>query len=187
METKVLVAYATKHGATAEIAKRIGTVLNESPDTGAGLHADVLPADQVEDLSPYAAVVLGSAVYMGRWRKPAADLLRKREAELAQKEVWLFSSGPTNTGDVEELMEGWYFPKNLQETADRIGPNDIAVFHGEMDPDKLNFWEKWIIKNVKAPTGDFRDWDAISAWALGIAKELQGEEATEETEESDSQ
>jgi len=66
MMDKVLVAYATKHGATAEIAEKIGQVLRQ-----AGLRTDVLPADGVSDLTPYKAVVLGSAFYLGRWRKVA--------------------------------------------------------------------------------------------------------------------
>jgi len=56
---QVLVAYASKHAATAGIAEKIGQVLRE-----AGLPADVLPAGRVRDLTPYRAVVLGSAVYM---------------------------------------------------------------------------------------------------------------------------
>ncbi|MEZ4767952.1 MAG: nitroreductase/quinone reductase family protein [Caldilineales bacterium] len=64
-------------------------------------------------------------------------------------------------------------PEGQQPIADRIGPKDIAVFGGAIDPDKLNFGEKLIIKAVKAQTGDFRDWDAINAWAQGIAGALQ--------------
>lgn len=172
MDTRVLVTYATKHGATGEIAEKIGDVLRE-----AGLPTDVAPTYQVVEVMPYAAVVLGSAVYIGRWRKQAAKFLRDHEDELIAKQVWLFSTGPTGTGDPEELLEGWRFPENLQPLADHIQPNDIAVFHGVLNPDDLNFLEKWMIKNVKAPVGDYRDWDAISAWALGIANELQGEGA----------
>jgi menaquinone-dependent protoporphyrinogen oxidase len=61
MEIQVLVAYATKYGATAEIAEKKGQVLRK-----AGLRADVLSADRVSDLAPYNAVVLGSAVYIGQ-------------------------------------------------------------------------------------------------------------------------
>jgi len=70
MESKVLVVYATKYGATAEIANEIGQVLCDK-----GLRADVLPADQAGDPAPYQAVVLGSAVYAGQWRKEAAAFL----------------------------------------------------------------------------------------------------------------
>jgi menaquinone-dependent protoporphyrinogen oxidase len=168
MDKQVLVAYATKYGATAEIAEKIGEVLRQ-----AGLQADVRPADRVGDLSAYGAVVLGSAVYIGRWRKEAARFLKANETALAGKPVWLFSSGPTDEGDPVELTQGWRFPGNLQPIADRIGPRDMALFHGAVDANKLNFIEKWMLKNVKASMGDFRDWEAIRSWATAIASELK--------------
>jgi menaquinone-dependent protoporphyrinogen oxidase len=168
MDKQALVAYATKYGATAEIAKKIGEVLRQ-----AGMQADVLPADRAGEVSAYDAVVLGSAVYIGQWRKEAARFLKDNEAQLAEKPVWLFSSGPTGKGDPVELTEGWQFPGKLQPIADRIAPRDIALFHGASDPNKLNFIEKWMLKNVKAPVGDYRDWQAITSWAGAIAEELQ--------------
>ncbi len=168
MDVQVLVAYATKYGATAEIAERIGQVLRE-----AGLRADVLPADRVSDLTPYQAVVLGSAVYAGRWRKEAAAFLAANENRLAEQPVWLFSSGPTGEGDAVQLLKGWRFPDAQQPIADRIQPRDIAVFHGAVDVGKLNFIEKRMLKTVKAPIGDFRDWDAITSWAAAIADALK--------------
>jgi menaquinone-dependent protoporphyrinogen oxidase len=168
MDKQVLVAYATKHGATEEIAEKIGEVLRQE-----GLPADVLPADQVGDLGAYEAVVLGSAVYIGQWRKEAARFLEANETALTGKPVWIFSSGPTGEGDPVELMQGWRFPGKLQPIADRIGTRDIAAFHGALDANKLNFIEKFMIKNVKAPIGDYRDWEAISAWAGSIAEELR--------------
>ncbi len=168
MANQVLVAYATKYGSTAEIARRIGEVLTE-----AGLGTDVLPASQVRDLTPYRAVVLGSAVYIGGWRKEAARFLEANEAALANKLVWLFSSGPTGQGDPVALMQGWRFPKKLQPAMDRIRPRDVAVFHGALDMKRLNPIERWIIRRVKAPVGDFRDWNAITSWASSIAAALR--------------
>ncbi len=168
MDVQVLVAYATKYGATAEIAEKIGQVLRE-----AGLRTDVLPADRVSDLTPYQAVVLGSAVYAGRWRKEAATFLAANEKTLAERQVWLFSSGPTGEGDAVQLLKGWRLPEAQQAIADRIQSRDIAVFHGLMGMKKLNLAEKLIIKAVKAPGGDFRDWDAITSWATAIADALK--------------
>ena len=168
MEKQVLVVYGTKYGATAEIAERIGQVLRE-----AGLRADVQPADRVGGLEPYGAVVLGSAVYIGQWRKEAANFLKANETVLADKPVWLFSSGPTGEGDAVELAQGWRFPGKLQPIADRIQPRDIAIFHGAADENKMGRLDKWLLKNVKAPIGDYRDWEAIAAWATAIAEELQ--------------
>jgi menaquinone-dependent protoporphyrinogen oxidase len=164
----VLVAYATKYGATAEIAERIADTLRQ-----AGLAVDLKPVEDVGEFSPYAAFVLGSAVYAGQWRSQAAHFLESREQELAGHPLWLFSSGPTGEGDPVELMQGWRFPETLQPVADRLQPRAIAFFHGVLDPDKLNFAEKLIIKGIKAPTGDFRDWQAIERWANAIVSELK--------------
>jgi menaquinone-dependent protoporphyrinogen oxidase len=180
MDKKILVAYATKYGATAEIAQRIGQVLKET-----GFLVDVRPVESVRDLTAYSAVVLGSAVYIGRWRKEAFKFLQTNETVLAEKPVWLFSSGPTGEGDPVELTRGWRFPEKLQPIADRITPRDIAVFHGAVDVSKLNIIEKWAIKNVKAPVGDFRDWEAITSWATSIAAVLK--EAVSQTSGTPSQ
>ena len=158
MKSHVLVTFASKHGATAEIAEKIGTILLHE-----GLTVDLLPVKQVGTIMPYTAVVLGSAVYIGRWQKDAAKFLQKHEEELAERDVWLFSSGPTGEGDPVELLQGWEFPEALHPVADRIQPHEIAVFHGAVDLDKLNIMEKILAKNVDSPIGDFRDWGKISA------------------------
>jgi len=167
MNGKVLVAYASKYGATAEIAEKIGEVLRQ-----AGLQADVLSVERVGDLAPYGAIVLGSAVYMGQWRKEAVAFLETNEPALAARPVWLFSSGPTGEGDPVKLLQGWRLPTAQQPLAERLKPRDIAVFHGRLDAKKLSLAEKLVIKGVKAPSGDFRDWEAITAWATGIAAEV---------------
>ena len=164
---KILITFATKYGSTTEIAEKIDTVLRE-----AGLQTELLPVKQVKDLAPYTAVILGSAVYIGRWRKEAVQFLERNENALAERDVWLFSSGPTGEGDPVELLEGWEFPKGQQAVADRIHPHDITIFHGAVDVEKLNFIEKWMSKNVDVPIGDFRDWEAITAWATSIAQTL---------------
>lgn len=169
MDQNILVTYASKYGSTREIAEKIGEVLCQ-----AGLLADVLPVDSVRYLTPYQAVVLGSAVYVGRWQKEAVEFLTTNEKILASRPIWLFSSGPTGEGDPVELVEGQRLPHALQPVADRIQPRDIAVFHGYINPDKINSIEKWSIKSlVKKPFGDFRDWDAIRSWAKSIAEALK--------------
>ena len=172
METRVLVAYATKYGATAGIAEKIGQVLRE-----ARLAVDVKLAGEVRDLAPYGAVVLGSAVYIGRWRKEAVKFLKANEQALAQRPVWIFNSGPLGEGDAAEQAGDLGFPKALRPIADRIGVRDVAIFFGAVDLEKLNPLERWMFKNVDSPIGDFRDWDAVAAWAEGIAAALEATEA----------
>jgi menaquinone-dependent protoporphyrinogen oxidase len=169
MNKNILVTYASKYGATKEIAQKIGEVLCQT-----GLQVDVFPVDGTLDITPYKAIILGSAIYIGKWQQEAVEFLKANEKILASRQVWLFSSGPTGEGDPVELVEGVHLPAALQRVADRIQPRDIAVFHGYVNPDKINFIEKWSIKSlVKKPFGDFRDWDAITAWATGIAVALK--------------
>ena len=173
MNRNILVAYASKYGATKEIAEKIGEVLCQ-----AGLQADVCQVDGILDITSYQAIILGSAIYIGKWQKEAVEFLRINEKILANRPVWIFSSGPTGEGDPVELVEGLRVPVALQPVVDRIHLRDIAVFHGHINRDKLNFIEKWAIKDlVKKPFGDFRDWDAITAWATSIAETLKNTDA----------
>ncbi len=167
MNKNILVTYASKNGATGEIAQKIGDLLNK-----AGWQATVLPINGTVDFSAYSAVILGSAVYVGKWQKEAAAFLRTNEKFLAGIPLWLFSSGPTGEGDAVGLLDGWRLPADLQPIIDRIRPRDTVVFHGYINPQKLNFIEKQVIKSMKKPFGDFRDWEAISAWTTKITNEL---------------
>ena len=170
MNGRVLVAYASKYGSTAEIAQKMGAQL-----TRAGFATDVVPVTEVADLTPYRAAIVGSAVYVGQWRKEAAAFLELHEHALAARPVWLFSTGPTGEGDPVQLMKGWRFPEALQPVADRIHPRGIALFHGALDVKNLSLPEKVIIKGVKAPVGDYRDWAAVAAWTDAVARELAGQ------------
>jgi menaquinone-dependent protoporphyrinogen oxidase len=164
MDKKVLATYASKYGATAEIAGRIDYVLTESR-----LQVEVVPAKQVKDLAPYNVIILGSAVYYSRWQKDAIKFLKKHKQILAKKQVWLFSSGPSGEGDPVELLNGWEFPSLQQKFADQIQPRGITVFHGDVNVERLNNFERKILANLDAPVGDFRDCEAITAWARSIA------------------
>lgn len=169
MDKNILVTYASKYGATAEIAAKIGAVLRK-----AGLPVEIMPVNNLQDLNSYQAVILGSALYIGKWQKEAETFLKTNEKALAGLPVWLFSSGPTGSGDSIELLVGQNLPASLQPLVDRIRPRDITVFHGYINTDKINFIEKWMIKSVvKKPMGDFRDWDKINIWAAEIAAALK--------------
>jgi menaquinone-dependent protoporphyrinogen oxidase len=169
MLMKLLVAYASKYSSTAEIAEVIGQELRKHE-----YEVEVKPIDQVRSLGEYDGFVIGSALYAGTWLKPAAEFLRSNQDLLANHPVWLFSSGPTGAGDPNEILEGWTFPEDLTAVRERIKPKDVILFHGNIDPDKLSFGEKMIIKSVKATVGDYRDWLVIRTWASMIHPEKAG-------------
>jgi menaquinone-dependent protoporphyrinogen oxidase len=122
---KVLVAYASKRGSTAEIAEAVATALR-----GPGHEVDCVEAGTVAELDGYDAVVLGSAVYMRRWRGDARHVLRKHRDALAQLPLWIFSSGPTC--DPARDNPDWTEPRRTIEKAERLGARDHVVFGGSM-------------------------------------------------------
>ena len=160
---RVLVTAATKHGATGEIARAIADTLRDQ-----GLEPTVLDPDQVGALDGYDAVVLGSAVYAGRWLKPARKLVARCGAALAERPVWLFSSGPV--GDPPKPEED---PVDVAELLTTTGAREHRVFAGRLVRKQLTFPERAIVSALRAPEGDFRDWPAISGWAAGIATTLR--------------
>ncbi len=168
MEGKVLVAYGSKYGATAGIAEKIGEVLKQD-----GLQVDVMRADKAGDINSYKAVVVGSAAYMFQWRKEVTNFLKKNQRQLASMSVWVFTSGPLGEEDAEKQMKDKIVPTALKPVLDSIRPREIKVFHGALDMNKLNFFERFIFKRVKSPIGDFRKWDEITTWAKNIADELK--------------
>jgi menaquinone-dependent protoporphyrinogen oxidase len=167
MGNSVLLAYASKYGSTKEIAEKIGEVFKQE-----GIAVDIIPAQQVKDLSGYKDVIIGVAIYMGMWRKEAKNLIMKNEAALAERRVWIFSTGPSGKGDPIQLVKGVTVPQGMKQVIDRIKPRDIAVFHGKLDPEKMGGMEKFIVKRVGGETGDFRDWALINAWAKKTAAEI---------------
>ena len=137
---EVLVGYGTKHGATAEIARVIADTLRV-----AGLQVDVQRARRVRSLEPYRAVVLGSAVYSGRWRRDAVRLLRR--PQLKAREVWLFSSGPVGRQGDPEQLEKWTKPPRVREIAESIGVREHVVFGGMVAED-AGFIRKKMARNI---------------------------------------
>ena len=160
----MLVAAASKHGATQEIAEAIGRVLAER-----GVGADVMRVEDVTDATGYEAVVLGSAVYMGNWLEPARRFVEEHGDELAARPIWLFSSGPTGEP-----------PRPAEDQAVQIDPitakthaREHRLFDGKLDKSQLSFAERAVVLAVRGAEGDFRDWDEVAAWATGIAAALQ--------------
>ncbi len=159
----VLVTYASKHGSTQRIAERIAEKLRQL-----GKDAEARPVDAVENPGSYEALVIGSAIYYGSWLKEATEWVRRNRAVLAERPVWLFSSGPLGT----EVSDAEQQPKEMAEFWEAIGSRDQRIFFGALDHSRLSFAERMMVKAVRAPEGDFRDWEAIEAWAASIARDL---------------
>ena len=160
----VMVAYASKHGATQGIAQAITEQLRAR-----GLTADAVSAAAAPGLDGVDAVVLGSAVYAGSWRDEAVEFARANKDVLAALPVWLFSSGPLG----EQVEDDEQQPKQLEALTSDLQPYEHRIFFGALDRSKLGFGERMLVKAVKAPDGDFRDWDAIRTWADQIAAALE--------------
>ncbi len=173
---RVLVAYATRHGATAGIGARIATVLTER-----GFEAEARDVGEVESIDQYDAVVLGGAAYLSHWLRPATAFARRHRAELAACPVWLFSSGPLGTDRLaatgEDILEASR-PEELEELTELLRPRGEVVFFGAYDPGSppAGLGERLVRRmpgrSTLLPEGDFRDWVRIDAWAGEIADEL---------------
>jgi len=157
-----IVITASKHGATAEIGQLIGDVFTE-----AGVETTVRPAELVKDLQGYDAVVLGSAVYMGRWMESASRLVARMPDDFAASDVWLFSSGPLG----DPPMPGSE-PDDTEPMLDRTHAREHRTFAGRIVRDELRFGEKAITKLVGVPEGDFIPRDEIRSWASEIARTI---------------
>ncbi|NKZ07456.1 flavodoxin domain-containing protein [Actinomadura latina] len=160
--TRVLVAYASERGGTAEIAGWAGTTLRRM-----GAEADVRPAAEVTALDGYDAVIVGGALYMGRWHRDARHFVRRHAAALARLPVWLFSSGPLDRtaekGEIDPV-------RGVAKLARRVDARGHATFGGRLDADAKGLLAA---KIAQQSGGDYRDRDQIAEWAAGIARELE--------------
>jgi menaquinone-dependent protoporphyrinogen oxidase len=162
---RVLVATASKHGATAEIGQAIADEL-----IARGMDAAVVPAGDAESVDGYDAVVLGSAVYAGHWLPAATAFADRHGPRLHGRPVWLFSSGPV--GDPPKPEEE---PVDAGPMVEACAAREHVVFAGRIDRKRLGFGEKAIVMALRAPEGDFRDWDAVRLWARDIADQLHAD------------
>lgn len=161
----VLVATASRHGATAEIGEALAAGLRARE-----LAARARPIEEVKDLDGCDAIVLGSAVYMGRWLKPARRFVRARADELAARPVWLFSSGPLGpAGRRVPESEPTDVPTLLAIT----GARSHTILPGRLELACLSPLERAAVRAVHAEEQDSRDWGAVDALAGRIAADLR--------------
>jgi menaquinone-dependent protoporphyrinogen oxidase len=158
----VLVAYASKHGSTEEIAAFVADRL-----TSKGLEVAYAEASEAVVDGADAAVIL-SGVYAGRWLGPATLFIRDHAEELRSMPLWLISSGPVGEDPppVEELV-------HIGDLPEQLGAVEHWVVAGRIDADLLGFAERALVRALKVEVGDYRDWDEISACADAIADHLR--------------
>ena len=170
MSDTILITYATRYGSTQEVAERVAATLREE-----GLTVDVQPAKKVKTLEGYRAVVLGAPLYIGRWLKDARSFLEQHQAALATRPVAIFTLGPTR-GDEDWNVVQAQLDKELAQYP-WLEPVAVELFGGKYDPTKLRFLDKLLAALPASPlhdlpANDLRDWDAIQAWASGLAPQL---------------
>jgi menaquinone-dependent protoporphyrinogen oxidase len=166
MQPKTLIAYASKHGSTQEVADQVAQILRDSE-----LDVDVRPASSVDDVDAYDALVIGGALYMGHWHRDARRLLTRVGEELGERPVFVFGMGPMDLEQksVEEARK--HVDEALAKVPD-VHPVSVAIFGGVVHPDELHFPFNHM------PETDARDPEAIRAWSEDIAAVLTARRVT---------
>jgi menaquinone-dependent protoporphyrinogen oxidase len=167
----LLVVYATKMGATREIAEVIAEEAR-----AAGLAVTVQPAATAPDPSDYRAVVVGSGLYLHHWRPEATRYLRRYVDALREREVWLFQDGPCGIDDGDDgrgrALEDTLVPRAVRRLVDRIDGTDPVTFGGRLDREHATgLLSRWMARSPEV-AGDYRDWTKIRDWARDIAAVL---------------
>jgi menaquinone-dependent protoporphyrinogen oxidase len=162
----VLVAYATKHGSTCEVADTVSSILRERQ-----VHVDLRPAAEVDSLASYDAVVVGAALYMGRLHGDARRLLDRHRQALTAVPVAVFAMGPKSLADEDVAGARLQLERGLARFPE-VEPVTTAIFGGVVDPAKLRF------PLNRLPASDARDWDAIRTWANEVASAIADRRAS---------
>lgn len=163
MSKRILVAYASGTGSTAEVAEAIAGVLREEPIT-----VDVRHVDEVDSLEPYSALVVGSSIRVGRWLPEAAAFVEELGEQIGEKPIAFFTTCLTmvdNTAGSRRIVLAYMDPI-LQANPD-VEPIGLGLFAGSLDPSR-----RLIMSGDAGPQGDYRDWDAIRSWARRIRPAL---------------
>jgi menaquinone-dependent protoporphyrinogen oxidase len=177
---KVLVAVASRHAATTEIAEVIGAELRASlAEVDPTAQVDVRGIGTIADLEEYDAVLVGSAIYLGRWLKSARHFVAAHAGTLRRRPVWLFSSGP-----VGEPLAPQLEPPELRALTLTCGANEHRLFAGRLRSADLQVGERVAVRAVHAEEGDYRDWEDIRDWGRQVADELVSSGVVDVTAES---
>jgi len=164
---KALVTVSSKHGGTEGIGRSIADTLRAS-----GVEVDVVVPERVSTVEGYDAVIVGSALYLGRWMGPARDLVHREAEALRARSVWLFASGPV-TGVEEDAADKAEGLRLLE----LIGGREFRLFAGLLDRSRLGIVERTVVRAIGSPWGDYRPWEEIEHWAVSIVEAMQATEA----------
>lgn len=169
MRERVLVAYASRYGSTAEVAEAIGHSLRE-----AGLEVDIRHVADLPDPAAYGAVVVGGPIYFGRWMTEAADFVARHREILGGRPVALFTVSGTMMIDTERNrrhVRRWLAP--VRRRAPEVRPVDVAFFGGRVRRGVLSLRDRLFVWASRTAEADRRDWDAIHRWARDLAPRLR--------------
>jgi menaquinone-dependent protoporphyrinogen oxidase len=166
MSNSILVVYGTWAGSTAEVADVIGKTLAEG-----GAKVDVKPVESVKSLAGYHALVIGSAIRIGKVKPEVLDFVKNHQSELKGIPTAYFVVCMTMKDDTpgnHKTVDAYLDPLREQ-----VRPVDVGLFAGKMDYSKLGLFARIAVKYfVKVPEGDFRDWNAIKAWSKALLPKL---------------
>ncbi len=178
---KILLAYASAHGSTAEVAEEIGRVLS-GHDLDVTVE-NILNINQVQD---YDALVVGSAVHAGAWLPEVTTLLESLDNVWAAKPIYMWLSCIRvleQYGD--DHVREFYLRHDLLK---QLAVREVALFPGKLDLANTDWNERWTLAarydGSTWPSGfdgDFRDWDKIRTWAGQVAQELLNVGSVEST------
>lgn len=164
MSDQVLVAYATRHESTRAIAAAIADVLGAS-----GLAVRLEALDAVGDLRGFRAAIIGCTVFEGEWMPGARHFLAAHERQLNGMPVWLFASGPAEPLPAGTIVD---VPAALIGVIERIGPRDVALFAGSLQPHHVGAGLRILSRLARSSFTEHRDRMAVERWARHVAAEL---------------
>ncbi len=154
--TRVLVAYASKYGSVAEVARYVGAVLRDE-----GASCEVVAARDAKSIQEYDVVVLGTGLYMTRLHRDARRFLRRHQDELEHKPFAVFAMGPLSSDPEEKEKVRPQLERGLARYP-AITPVASEIFGGVIEPDRMPF------PYNRMPAGDHRDWDEIRSFAASL-------------------
>lgn len=167
MAANVLVAFASKHGATKGLAYVLGATLHDC-----GHRAHVLPAAVVRGVVDFDAVIVGSALYHSQWLWDAQRFVRRSKGQLRGRPIWLFSSGPTGgTREGDRIVAACCglhtaAPSSLLPALRGLDVRGHATFGGKVAARQQGLFDQWM------PAGDWRDFRKVEEWGRRIAAEV---------------